>query len=89
MEKCVKLVDFTNVDSMIQVHDYRNASMLGRTTNAKASTKELIQLMQDNYPELLAIKFFVNVPKWGSMIFSLIKPLLPEATVKKFVVCSK
>ncbi|KAI9308615.1 CRAL-TRIO domain-containing protein [Cunninghamella echinulata] len=88
MEKCVKLVDFTNVDSMIQVHDYRNASMLGRTTNAKASTKELIQLMQDNYPELLAIKFFVNVPKWGSMIFSLIKPLLPEATVKKFVVCS-
>ncbi|CAO3608298.1 unnamed protein product [Cunninghamella blakesleeana] len=88
MEKSVQLVDFINVDSMIQVHDYKGASLLGRSANAKASTKELIQLMQDNYPEFLATKFFVNVPKWGSVIFSLVKPLLPEATIKKFVVCS-
>ncbi|KAI8340449.1 CRAL-TRIO domain-containing protein [Chlamydoabsidia padenii] len=88
MEQSVKLVDFVNVDSMIQVHDYKGASMFGRSANAKAATKEIIKVLQDNYPEMLAIKFFVNVPWWGSKIFSLIRPLLPEATVKKFVVCS-
>ncbi|SAM05617.1 hypothetical protein [Absidia glauca] len=88
MEQSVKLIDFVNVDSMIQVHDYKGASMFGRSANAKAATKEIIKVLQDNYPEFLAIKFFVNVPWWGSKIFNLIRPLLPEATVKKFVVCS-
>ncbi|KAF7728404.1 Non-classical phosphatidylinositol transfer protein (PITP) [Apophysomyces ossiformis] len=88
MEKGVKLVDLVEVDSMIQIHDYKGASMFGRTANAKAATKEIIKIMQDNYPEFLATKYFVNVPWWGSKIFKLIRPLLPEATFKKFVVCS-
>ncbi|KAI8137690.1 CRAL-TRIO domain-containing protein [Fennellomyces sp. T-0311] len=88
MEKGVKLVDLVNVDAMVQVHDYKGASMFGRTANSKQATKEIIKLMQDNYPEFLSTKFFVNVPWWGSKIFKLIRPLLPEATVKKFVVCS-
>ncbi|ORE04912.1 CRAL/TRIO domain-containing protein [Rhizopus microsporus var. microsporus] len=88
MEKCVQHIDFIHVDSMIVVHDYKGASMFGRTANAKAATKEIIKIMQDNYPEVLAVKFFVNVPWWGSTIFKLIRPLLSEATVKKFVVCS-
>ncbi|KAI9310885.1 CRAL-TRIO domain-containing protein [Dichotomocladium elegans] len=88
MEKGVQLIDFTEVDSMVQVHDYKGASMFGRTTNAKAATKEIIKLMQDNYPEFLSTKFFVNVPWWGSKIFNFVRPWLPEATVKKFVVCS-
>ncbi|CEJ03061.1 hypothetical protein RMCBS344292_17052 [Rhizopus microsporus] len=88
MEKCVQHIDFVHVDSMIVVHDYKGASMFGRTANAKAATKEIIKIMQDNYPEVLAVKFFVNVPWWGSTIFKLIRPLLSEATVKKFVVCS-
>ncbi|ORZ15814.1 CRAL-TRIO domain-containing protein [Absidia repens] len=88
MEQSVQLVDLVDVDSMIQVHDYLGASMFGRSANAKAATSEIIKILQDNYPEFLATKFFVNVPWWGSKIFSLIRPLLPEATVKKFVVCS-
>ncbi|CAO3600484.1 unnamed protein product [Absidia cylindrospora] len=88
MEQSVQLVDLVNVDSMIQVHDYLGASMFGRSANAKAATSEIIKILQDNYPEFLATKFFVNVPWWGSKVFSLIRPLLPEATVKKFVVCS-
>ncbi|ORX49405.1 CRAL/TRIO domain-containing protein [Hesseltinella vesiculosa] len=88
MEKCVQEIDFVKVDAMIQVHDYKGASMLGRSSNAKQATKQVIQIMKDNYPEFLAIKFFVNVPWWGSKIFTLIKPMLPEATIKKFVVCA-
>ncbi|KAG2222134.1 hypothetical protein INT45_007570 [Circinella minor] len=88
MEKGVQLIDFTTVDTMVQVHDYKGVSMFGRTANSKQATKEIIKIMQDNYPEFLSTKFFVNVPWWGSKIFKLIRPLLPEATVKKFVVCS-
>lgn len=53
MEKCVQHIDFVHVDSMIVVHDYKGASMFGRTANAKAATKEIIKIMQDNYPEVL------------------------------------
>ncbi|KAI9492330.1 CRAL-TRIO domain-containing protein, partial [Zychaea mexicana] len=81
MEKGVKLVDFVNVDTMVQIHDYKGVSMFGRTANSKQATKEIIKIMQDNYPKFLSTKFFVNIPWWGSKIFKLIRPLLPEATV--------
>ncbi|CAO3631207.1 unnamed protein product [Mucor fragilis] len=87
MEKGVKQVDFINTDAMVQVHDYNGASIWGRTANTKEATNKLIKLMQDNYPEFLSSKIF-GVPKWGSMIFKLLRPLLPEATLKKFVICS-
>ncbi|KAI8641539.1 CRAL-TRIO domain-containing protein [Parasitella parasitica] len=89
MEQGVKQVDFVNTDAMVQVHDYQGASIWGRTANTKEATNLLIKLMQDNYPEFLSSKLFVNVPKWGSMIFKLLRPLLPEATLKKFVICSR
>lgn len=89
MEKGVEQVDFINTDSMIQVHDYKGASMFGRTANTKEATGQIIKLMQDNYPEFLAVKVFCNVPKWGSVIFKVIRPLLPEATLKKFVICAR
>ncbi|KAK4515079.1 UDP-glucose 4-epimerase [Mucor velutinosus] len=88
MERGVQLIDFENTDSMVVIHDYKNASLFGRSSNAKAATKEIIKIMQDNYPEFLATKLFVNVPYWGAMIFKLVRPLLSEATTKKFVVCS-
>lgn len=53
MEKSVRLVDLETVDSMIQVHDYKDVSMFGRSANSKAATKEIIKIMQDNYPEYL------------------------------------
>jgi hypothetical protein len=36
-----------------------------------------------------AKKYFINVPSWGSAIFKLVRPLLSENTVKKFVICSR
>ena len=56
MEKGVQLIDFTTVDTMVQVHDYKGVSMFGRTANSKQATKEIIKIMQDNYPEFL-VKF--------------------------------
>lgn len=53
MERGVQLIDFVNTDSMVVIHDYNNASLFGRTQNAKAATKVIIKIMQDNYPEFL------------------------------------
>lgn len=135
MERGVQLIDFVNVDSMIQVHDYKGASMFGRSANAKSATNTIIKLMQDNYPEfLVSLYIYLTmrlIPRISmhciitsgqkvlckhsvvgkvitvvcqeiymhtllfshayhcSTIFKLIRPLLPEATIKKFVVCSK
>lgn len=56
MERGVQLIDFENTDSMVVIHDYKGASLFGRTANAKAATKEIIKIMQDNYPEFLVRK---------------------------------
>lgn len=53
MERGVQLIDFINTDSMLVIHDYKGASLFGRTANAKAATKEIIKILQDNYPEFL------------------------------------
>lgn len=128
MERGVQLIDFVKTDSMVVIHDYKNASIFGRTQNAKSATKDIIKIMQDNYPEFLVSKYIyiycgiilkiyiivcqilcecthlgkvstkkeiyftakqkVNI-SYHSFIFKLIRPLLSEATTKKFVVCSK
>lgn len=88
MEIGVAKIDFVNIDTMIQVHDYEGVSIFSRNASTKAATRELINIMQDNYPEMLTKKFFINIPSWGSTIFKLVRPLLAEETVKKFVICS-
>lgn len=56
MEKGIQHVDFINIDSMVQVHDYKGVSLFGRTTNTKQATNIMIKLMQDSYPEFLVRK---------------------------------
>lgn len=53
MEKGIQLMDFMNVDQMVQVHDYNLASFASYDKNAKAASKSVTQIFQDNYPEFL------------------------------------
>lgn len=46
-------------------------------------------LIQDYYPEMLATKFFVNIPGFFQGMFSAFSPFISEATKKKFIVCAK
>ncbi len=50
MERGLRHVDFTTVDSMVQVHDYAGAS---RDANSKRAAAAASQLFTDHYPELL------------------------------------
>lgn len=84
MEKSIELLDFEDIDQMVQVHDYEGVSMMSRTTNQKAAASRASALFQDYYPEFLSRKFFVNVPSVMAWVFWLFKPFLSAKTMEKF-----
>ncbi|CAM1501609.1 Fc.00g035930.m01.CDS01 [Cosmosporella sp. VM-42] len=69
---------------MIQVHDYQSVSFFRMDPAVKAATRETIAVFSMAYPELLAHKYFVNVPAIMGWMFGVMKLLLAPATLKKF-----
>ncbi|KAI5118679.1 hypothetical protein M0805_003616 [Coniferiporia weirii] len=86
MEKGIALLDFENVDQMIQVHDYEGVGLNSRDANSKKAASETTPLLQDHYPETLYKKFFVNVPAVFTWVFWLFKPLISAETLAKMSV---
>ncbi|KAI0035321.1 CRAL/TRIO domain-containing protein [Vararia minispora EC-137] len=86
MEEGIKLLDFETVDQIIQVHDYEGVKWNSRDANSKAAASEISSIFSAHYPEMLASKFFVNVPTAMTWIFWLFRPLLPAATLAKMKV---
>jgi phosphatidylinositol transfer protein SFH5 len=78
--------DFINTDSIVQVHDYADTSLFSMSAITRRASKSTIQLFTDYYPELLATKFFVNVPRVLAWVFGAISNFLSKETVAKFVV---
>ncbi|KAK2673037.1 CRAL-TRIO lipid binding domain [Fusarium oxysporum f. sp. vasinfectum] len=69
---------------MIQVHDYLNVSFFRMDPAVKAASKETISVFSMAYPELLAHKYFVNVPAIMGWMFGAMKLFLTPATLRKF-----
>lgn len=69
---------------MIQVHDYLNVSFWRMDPAVKAASKETIAVFSMAYPELLAHKYFVNVPAIMGWMFGAMKLFLAPATLRKF-----
>ncbi|PHH82597.1 hypothetical protein CDD83_3217 [Cordyceps sp. RAO-2017] len=69
---------------MIQVHDYRSVSFFRMDPDVKAASRETIQTLSMAYPELLAHKYFVNVPAIMGWVFGAMKLFLSPATLRKF-----
>lgn len=88
MEKALLFIDFTdpNNHKIVQIHDYNQVSMFKVDKNMRKSTKEIIKIFGDNYPELLSTKFFVNVPSIMGWVFTFIVSIgvINEETLKKF-----
>jgi len=80
--------DFQTRDSIVQVHDYADASMFSMSAITRRASKSTIQIFADYYPELLSTKFFVNVPRVLAWVFGAISNFLSKETVAKFVVLS-
>ncbi|KAG6492603.1 hypothetical protein ZIOFF_047568 [Zingiber officinale] len=85
LEKGIReLLDFTpaGISSMVQVTDLKNTPRLGKHRQA---TKKAVTLLQDNYPEFIAKKVFINVPWWYLAFNRMLSPFLTQRTKSKFV----
>ncbi|CAL9055477.1 unnamed protein product [Musa banksii] len=85
LEKGIReLLDFSpgGISSMVQVTDLKNTPRLGKHRQA---TKQAVTLLQDNYPEFIAKKVFINVPWWYLAFNRMISPFFTQRTKSKFV----
>jgi hypothetical protein len=87
MERAIEQgCDFLTTDTIIQIHDYKETSMFSMSAITRRASKSTIQVFTDYYPELLASKFFVNVPHVLAWVFGAISNFLSKETVAKFIV---
>ncbi|RCK63631.1 Phosphatidylinositol transfer protein SFH5 [Candida viswanathii] len=90
MEQALQLLDFTDPEfnRIAQVQDTNNVSMFSIDPGMKKGMKDIILIFGDNYPELLSVKFFINVPYIMGWMFTFLKAIgvINEETLKKFQV---
>ncbi|CAD5181518.1 unnamed protein product [Musa acuminata subsp. malaccensis] len=84
MERGVRLLQLRpgGVNSIIQVTDLKDMPK----RQLRAASNHILSLFQDNYPEMVTRKVFVNVPWYFTVMYSMIGPFLTERTKSKFVI---
>ncbi|XP_057971725.1 patellin-4-like [Malania oleifera] len=86
MEKGIQNLNLKpgGVCSLLQINDLKNSPGLSRK-ELRITLKQLLGLLQDNYPEFVARNVFINVPFWYYALHSLFSPFLAQRTKSKFV----
>lgn len=84
LERGIKLLNFKpgGVNAMIQITDLKNMPK----KELRAASNQILALFQDNYPEMVARKVFINVPWYFSALYSMLSPFLTQRTKSKFVI---
>ncbi|KAF9622073.1 hypothetical protein IFM89_029357 [Coptis chinensis] len=84
LERGIKLLHFKpgGVNSIIQVTDLKDMPK----RELRVASNQIISLFQDNYPELVARKVFINVPWYFSMLYGMFSLFLTQRTKSKFVI---
>ncbi|KAM7532389.1 hypothetical protein LguiB_035799 [Lonicera macranthoides] len=86
MEKQIQKLYFKpgGVSSLLQINDLNNAPGPSKK-DLRLATKQVVQLLQDNYPEFVTRNIFVNVPVWYYAFNALLSPFLTQRTKSKFI----
>ncbi|KAI5663175.1 hypothetical protein M9H77_22498 [Catharanthus roseus] len=84
LERGIQLLHFKpgGVNSIIQVTDLKDMPK----RELRVASNHILSLFQDNYPEMVARKIFINVPWYFSVVYSMISPFLTQRTKSKFVI---
>ncbi|KAG8374459.1 hypothetical protein BUALT_Bualt11G0134400 [Buddleja alternifolia] len=84
LERGIKLLQFKpgGINSIIQVTDLKDMPK----RELRVASNHILSLFQDNYPEMVARKIFINVPWYFSMLYSMFSPFLTQRTKSKFVI---
>ncbi|KAL5199764.1 hypothetical protein ABZP36_020967 [Zizania latifolia] len=87
MESDVAKLDFKpgGVASLLQVTDIKNSPGLAKK-DLRVAMYQVLDLFQDNYPELVARNILINVPFWYYAFSALFYPFMTERTKSKFVI---
>ncbi|KAF4379024.1 hypothetical protein CsatB_000321 [Cannabis sativa] len=87
LERGINLLHFkpNGVNSLIQVTDLKDMPK----RELRVASNQILSLFQDNYPEMVARKIFINVPWYFSMLYSVFSPFLTQRTKSKFVICKE
>ncbi|XP_043701962.1 patellin-6-like [Telopea speciosissima] len=87
LERGINLLHFKpgGVNSLIQVTDLKDMPK----RELRVASNQILSLFQDNYPEMVARKIFINVPWYFSMLYSMFSPFLTQRTKSKFVIAKE
>ncbi|KAG6603557.1 Patellin-6 [Cucurbita argyrosperma subsp. argyrosperma] len=87
LERGIHLLHFKpgGVNSLIQVTDLKDMPK----RELRVASNKILSLFQDNYPEMVARKIFINVPWYFSMLYSMFSPFLTQRTKSKFVIAKE
>ncbi|RLM54941.1 hypothetical protein C2845_PM10G18700 [Panicum miliaceum] len=87
MERHVAELDFKpgGAASLLQVTDLKNSPGPAKK-DFRVAVKQVLDLFQDNYPELVARNILINVPFWYYAFSTLFYPFLTQRTKSKFVI---
>lgn len=90
IEKGIQKLSFKpeGINSMVQITDLKNSSGLSKFRGLQQSIKKTLPIIEDNYPEFIAKKIFVNASRWYIAFFTMIYPFLTQEAKSKFVVTS-
>ncbi|CAN6576055.1 unnamed protein product [Malus baccata var. baccata] len=73
------------INSLIQVTDLKDMPK----RELRVASNQILSLFQDNYPEMVARKIFINVPWYFSVLYSMFSPFLTQRTKSKFVIAKE
>ncbi|KAK7374004.1 hypothetical protein VNO80_07427 [Phaseolus coccineus] len=84
LERGVKMLHFKpgGINSLIQVTDLKDMPK----RELRVASNQILSLFQDNYPEMVARKIFINVPWYFSVLYSMFSPFLTQRTKSKFLI---
>ncbi|KNA11720.1 hypothetical protein SOVF_132490 [Spinacia oleracea] len=87
LERGIKLLHFKpgGINSIIQVTDLKDMPK----RELRVASNQILSLFQDNYPEMVARKIFINVPWYFSLLYSMFSPFLTQRTKSKFVIAKE
>ncbi|XP_073052673.1 patellin-6-like [Primulina eburnea] len=87
LERGIKLLNFKpgGVNSIIQVTDLKDMPK----RELRVVSNHILSLFQDNYPEMVARKIFINVPWYFSLLYSMFSPFLTQRSKNKFVIAKE
>ncbi|KAK7395044.1 hypothetical protein VNO78_15586 [Psophocarpus tetragonolobus] len=87
LERGIKMLHFkpSSVNSLIQVTDLKDMPK----RQLRLASNHILSLFQDNYPEMVARKIFINVPWYFSVLYSMFSPFLTQRTKSKFVIAKE